>query len=70
MVGGYYTHAAALVVAQDPRVKPLFAAIPLGKIVPVGFVWRKDTKPGCDDGRTRSMKYGYARVSTEELGLG
>ena len=42
MVGGYYAHAAAIEVAQDPCVKTLFSAIPPGQIVPVGFVSRKD----------------------------
>jgi hypothetical protein len=42
LVAGYYAHAAAIEVAQDPRVKTLFSAIPPGQIVPVRFVTRKD----------------------------
>jgi len=42
LVGGYYAHAAAITVAQDPRVKPLFNTVEPGQLVPIGFVARKD----------------------------
>jgi hypothetical protein len=42
LVGAYYALAAAIEVAKDPRVKPLFSDIPPDQIVPVGFVSRKD----------------------------
>ena len=42
LVGVYYSFAAAIEVAKDPRVKPLFSEIVAGQIVPVGFILRKD----------------------------
>jgi len=42
LVGEYYSLAAAIEVAKDPRVKPLFSDISPGQIVPVSFVSRKD----------------------------
>jgi len=42
LTGGYYAHAAALEVARDARVKPLFSKVIPGQIVPVGFVPHKD----------------------------
>lgn len=42
LTGGYYAHAAAITVAQDPRAKAFFTEILPGQIVPVGFVPRKD----------------------------
>jgi hypothetical protein len=42
LVGEYYALAAAIEVAKDPRVKPLFADVLAGQIVPVGLVPRND----------------------------
>jgi hypothetical protein len=42
LTGGYYAHAAAIKVAQDPRAKAFFTEIMPGQIVPVDYVSRKD----------------------------
>jgi len=39
---GYYSYAAALQVARDPRAKKLIGPAPKGHAVPVGYVGRKD----------------------------
>ena len=42
MAAGYYAHAAAIVVATDPRAKALVSVVQPGQAVPIGEVTRKD----------------------------
>ena len=45
MVAGFHSHAAAILAAQDPRLKTLFTKVEPGQVVPLGYVRRKNGNP-------------------------